>query len=319
VIPEAAIEAAHKRLQEAVVRTPLLEAGGLGEPEGTDLRLKCESLQHTGSFKARGALHKVLRLSPEEREAGVITVSAGNHAQSLAWAAARAGVSCTVVMPADAPRIKADAVRAHGGTVIPHEDRATLFDRLHREQETRGGCFVHPFDDPVVIAGAGTTGLEIVEDFPEVEWVVVPVGGGGLMAGVASAVKARVPEARIIAVELEDGPGLGPALAAGRPIPVPRPAGTLADGLVPPFVGAIALAVARTAVDRIVTVTEPELLEAMGRLLRVTGLIVEASGAAALAAVLTGKTGIPPGARVAVILSGGNLDPVVLRDRVLGP
>jgi hypothetical protein len=197
---------------------------------------------------------------------------------------------------------------AYGAEVILHGDRATLFDKLHEVREARGATFVHPFDDPTVLAGAGTTGLEILEDLPEADIVVVPVGGGGLMGGVASAVKAVRPSCRVIAVELEEGPGLGPALAAGAPVPVARPKATLADGMTPPFVGALPLAIARQRVDAIVTVTEAEIVHAMEALVMRAKLVVEGSGAAATAALLAGKVACPSGARVVCIVSGGNMD-----------
>jgi threonine dehydratase len=211
-------------------------------------------------------------------------------------------------MPADAPRSKLEAVRGYGSEVVLHADRATLFDRLREVERERGGTFVHPFDDPVGLAGAGTVGLEIVEQVAEAACVVVPVGGGGLMAGVASAVKQVAPSCRVVAVELAAGPGLGPALAAGKPVPVPRPADTLADGMTPPFVGALPLAVALTCVDEIVTVTEAEIVEAMAMLLTRAKLYVEGSGAAATAALLAGKVRLPRGARTVAIVSGGNVD-----------
>jgi len=279
---------------------------------GAPVFLKAECLQKTGSFKARGALNKVLSLSESERARGIITVSAGNHAAAVAWAAGSVGAPCAVVMPADAPRSKTEAVRGYGAEVIAHPDRATLFDRLRAEQEARGMVFVHPFDDPVVLTGAGTAGLEIVDALPDVDVVLVPVGGGGLFGGVTSAVLGRRPAARVVAVELEDGPGLGPALAAGKPVPVPRPYGTLADGMTPPFVGALPLAIAREAGVEIVTVTEPEMTAAMRLLAGRAKLVTEASGAATTAALLHGKCRIPAGARVACLVSGGNIDPAVL-------
>jgi threonine dehydratase len=218
------------------------------------------------------------------------------------------------VMPTDAPRSKLDAVRGYGAETILHPDRATLFDKLEREREARGATFVHPFDDPVGLAGAGTAGLEIAEDLPETQAVIVPVGGGGLLCGVACAVKAILPKARIIAVELEAGPGLKPALEAGKPIPVPRPANTLADGMTPPFVGAIPLEAARRLVDEIVTVSEEEIIAAMDLLLMRAKLYVEGSGAAATAALLAGKATVSDGARVVTIVSGGNVD----RERLCG-
>ena len=310
MIPLAEIRAAAQRIEGEVHHTPLLSAAALGARAGVRLFLKCENLQKTGSFKPRGALNKVLSLSAAERERGLVTVSAGNHAQAVAWAAARVGAPCTVVMPADAPRSKMDAVRGYGAEIIPHADRATLFDRLNAVQAERGFTFIHPFDDPVVLAGAGTTGLEIVADLPDVEAVIVPVGGGGLLGGVASAVKGLRPGCRVIAVELAAGPGLGPALAAGKPVPVARPA-TLADGMTPPFVGALPLAIARCAVDEIVTVSEEAIIDAMKLLMTRAKLWVEGSGAAATAALLAGAAGLGlrPGAPVVAIVSGGNVDP----------
>lgn len=312
------IRSAALRLRGRVHRTPLLSAASLGDRAQVRLHLKCESLQKTGSFKPRGALNKVLCLAPEERAKGLITVSAGNHAQAVAWAALQVEAPCAVVMPEDAPRAKLDAVRGYGALVILHADRATLFDRLHQEREARGATFVHPFDDPEVLAGAGTTGLEIAEDLPEVEAVIVPVGGGGLLCGVACAIKAMRPRTRVIAVELEAGPGLGPALKAGKPVPVSRPAGTLADGMTPPFVGAIPLEAARRFVDEIVTVTEEEIRGAMEALMTRAKLYVEGSGAAATAALLYGKTRLPAGTLTVAIVSGGNVDLARLCEALAG-
>jgi len=309
VLELARIRAAAARIHGRVHRTPLLSAASLGEAAGVRLFLKAENLQKTGSFKPRGALNRVLTFSDEERARGLVTVSAGNHAQAVAWAAREAGASAVVVMPASAPRTKLEAVRGYGAELILHEDRATLFDKLHEVRESRGLAFVHPFDDPETLAGAATTGLEIMEDSPELDAVVVPVGGGGLLGGVTSAVKALSPGTRVIAVELEGGPGLAPALAAGKPVPVTRPAGTLADGMTPPFVGALPLQIARELVDEIVTVTEAEIREGMRALAVRAKLWAEGSGAAATAALLFGKVRLPAGSRVVAIVSGGNVDP----------
>jgi threonine dehydratase len=216
-------------------------------------------------------------------------------------------------MPADASRSKLDAVRGYGATIVPHAERATLFDRLREEEARTGATFVHPFDDPVGIAGAGTVGLEIIEQVPDVECVVVQIGGGGLMSGVASAVKALRPECRVVGVELEACPGMTPALAAGKPVPVTRSA-TIADGLTPPFVGAHTLEVAKEALDDLVLVSEGEIMEAMRELLIRTKLYVEGSGAAATAALLAGKVKLSEGAKVVAIITGGNVDP----ERALG-
>ena len=308
-----AIREAAARIGPHLHRTPLLTSRLLGERAGVTLALKAESLQKTGSFKPRGALHIVLTLPPERRERGVIAVSAGNHAQAAAWAARVVGVPCTVVMPTDAPRSKLDAVAGYGATIVLHDDRATLFDRLREEEKRTGAAFVHPFDDPIGLAGAGTLGLEVMTDLPDAEVVIVPIGGGGLMAGTASAVKQLAPKCRVIGVELEAGPGMKPALAAGKPVPVPRPK-TLADGLTPPFVGAIPLEVAKECVDEIVTVTEEEIIEGIRALMTFAKLYVEGSGAAATAALIAGKVKLPAGSRAVAIVSGGNVDP----ERALG-
>jgi threonine dehydratase len=222
-------------------------------------------------------------------------------------------VPAVVVMPAGAPRSKLDAVRGYDAEIVLHDDRATLFDRLEAERAARGGMtFVHPFDDPVGLAGAGTVGLEIMEDVPDAEVVIVPAGGGGLLGGVTSAVKQIKPEVRVVAVELEEGPGFGPSLAAGRPVPTPRPAGTLADGLTPPFVGALPLAIVRQCGVEIVTVREEEIREALRMLVTRAKLYVEGAGAAATAALLAGKVKGIAGRRMVAIVSGGNIDAVRL-------
>ena len=307
-IPLDSIREAARRTSSFLHRTPMLSSRSLGERAGVRLDLKCESFQKTGSFKPRGALNIVLSLPAERRARGLITVSAGNHAQAVAWAARVVGVPCTVVMPADAPRSKMEAVRGYGATIVEHGDRATLFDRLREEEARTGRVFVHPFDDPIGLAGAGTLGLEIVEQVQDVECVVVPIGGGGLMAGVTCAVKALLPGCRVVGVELAAGPGMTPALAAGKPVPVPRPA-TIADGLTPPFVGALPLEVAQQALDDVVLVSEEEIQAAMRALLVRAKLYVEGSGAAATAALLAGKVKVREGARVVAIVSGGNVDP----------
>ncbi len=302
------IRAAADRIAGRIHRTPIVTSTTLDQRVGVRLHLKCESFQKTGSFKPRGALNKIESLGPDERSAGLITTSAGNHAQGVAWAAREVGAPCTVVMPTDAPQSKINAVIEYGADVILEADRTILFERVEEERQARGATFVHPFDDPVVLAGAGTTGLEIVEDVPDVDMVVVPVGGGGLLGGIASAVKAIRPEVRVVAVELEAGPGLGPALEAGRPVTVPRPQPTLADGMTPPFVGQLPLEIAQHAVDEVVVVNEAEIAAAMELLLTRCKLLVEGSGAAATAAILAGRIVLRDGARVVSVVSGGNVD-----------
>jgi threonine dehydratase len=313
MIPLPEIRAAAERVAGILHRTPIMSAQAIGERAGVALRLKCECFQKTGSFKSRGALNKVLSLPAADRARGLVTVSAGNHAAAVAWVARHVGVPCVVVMPTAAPRSKLDAVRGYGAEVVLHDDRTTLFDRLREVERERGLTFVHPFDDAAVLAGAATVGVEIVEDAGDLDAVIVPVGGGGLLGGVASAIKQLAPHVRVIAVELAAGPGLGPALAAGKPVPAPRP-DTLADGMTPPFVGALPLAIAREAVDDVIGVTESEIADAMQLLMTRAKLYVEGSGAAATAALVARKAGLPAGSRVVAIVSGGNVDP----DRALG-
>lgn len=308
MIPLDRIREAAGKIAGKVHRTPLLSAGSLGARVGVELYVKCENLQKTGSFKPRGALNKVLSLSAEERARGLVTVSAGNHAQAVAWAARIAGAACTVVMPTGAPASKIDATRGYGAEIVLHDDRATLFDKLAEVRDSRGLSFVHPFDDPEVVAGAGTVGLEILEDLPGVEAILVPVGGGGILSGIASAAKQIRPSVRMIGVELAEGPGLAPALAAGKPVTVSRPWGTIADGMTPPFVGALAVEIAKEAVDEVVGVSEAEIVEAMKLLMTRAKLYVEGAGAAATAALLAGKTGIESGSKVVALISGGNVD-----------
>ena len=306
-VPLSAIQEAARRLQPHLHRTPVFTSRSLGERAGVSLHLKAESFQKTGSFKPRGALNIVLTLPEARRARGLITVSAGNHAQAVAWAARVVGAPCTVVMPADAPRAKADAVRGYGASIVAHADRATLFDRMHEEEAKTGAAFVHPFDDPVGLAGAGTVGLELIEQVPDLDAVVVAIGGGGLMAGVGCAVKALRPQCRVIGVELAEGPGMKPALEAGQPVPVQRPS-TLADGLTPPFVGALPLEAARRHVDELVMVEERDIADAMRALFERARLVVEGAGAAATAALLARRVRLPERSRVAAIVSGGNVD-----------
>jgi threonine dehydratase len=303
-----AIREAAARIAPWLHRTPVLGSVSLGERAGCRLALKCESFQKTGSFKPRGALNIVLTLPEERRAKGLITVSAGNHAQAVAWAARAVGVPCTVVMPVDAPRSKTEAVLGYGATIVAHDDRNTLFDRLRAEEARTGATFVHPFDDPVGLAGAGTVGLEIVEQVEDVACVVVPIGGGGLLGGIASAVKQLKPTCRVVGVELAGGPGMTPALGAGKPVPAPRPK-TIADGLTSPFVGALPLEIARHHVDQIVLVTEEEIVRAMEALFVRAKLVAEGAGAAATAALLAGRVPAPESGTVVSVLSGGNVDP----------
>jgi len=301
------IERARARLAGRVHRTPLMSATLLGQQAGVSLHLKCESLQKTGSFKVRGALNKLAQLDPQERARGVVAVSAGNHAQALAWGAAAAGVKCTVVMPATASRTKADASRGYGAEVILFGDTGQAFDKAHALAKEHGYVFVHPFEDEQVVAGAGTVGLEILDDLGDVDAVVVPIGGGGLIAGVATAIKARASKARVFGVEPTGAASMRKSLDEGRPVRLDS-VKTIADGLAPMMAGNLAFEVVRQHVDDVVLVSDDEIADAMKRLLTYTKLLAEGAGAAATAAVLAGKLPLPRGGRVVSILSGGNVD-----------
>ncbi|MDE3152921.1 MAG: pyridoxal-phosphate dependent enzyme [Gemmatimonadota bacterium] len=298
---------ARERIAGHVHRTPMLSASRVGAMAGVSLRLKAELLQKTGSFKVRGALNAIRQLSDAERARGVIGVSAGNHAQALAWAARAAGAKCTVVMPEGASQTKLDATRGYGAEVIQHAWGSAMFDRARELADERGYVFIHPFDDPRVVAGAGTTGLEILEDAPDVEAVVVPVGGGGLLSGIAVAVKHRNPAVRVYGVEPEGAQALRRSLDAGRVTPIDPPQ-TIADGLAAPMTTELPLWAAQHYVDDVLVVSDAEIARAMGALLSSAKLLAEPAGAAGVAALVAGKLPVAPGARVVCVASGGNVD-----------
>ena len=311
----ADIEQARERIRGQVRRTPVLSATRLGDRIGVELLLKAEQMQRAGSFKVRGALNKISQLTPEERERGVIAVSAGNHAQGVAWAASTLGVRATIVMAATASETKIAATRGYGAEVVLVEGGITeAFEHVEQLQAERGSILVHPFDDPLVIAGQGSLGLEIVEDVPDVDLIVVGIGGGGLISGVAIAAKARKPEVRIIGVEPVDADVMRRSWDAGRPLEM-KPE-TIADGLASPVAGKLAYEITRELLDDIVTVTNDEMIGALKDLLVYCKLYSEPAGAAPVAALLTGKIELEPGAKVVAVISGGNFDLEALK-RVL--
>jgi threonine dehydratase len=301
---ERAREAAAGRLH----RTPLLRSGTLSEQLGAEALFKAELFQRTGSFKVRGVLSKLAALGEEERRRGVISISAGNHAQAVAWGAREAGLDALVVMWREASPLKKEATRGYGAAVDDSPaGPAEAFERLHELIESTGRTLVHPFDDPLVIAGQGTVGLEILEDAPAVDVVLVPCGGGGLVSGIAAAVKARRPQARVIAVEPEGSPALHEAIAAGEPVPVtPRSA---ADALSAPFAGGNGLALCRELGVESVLVSEDELAAATRWLYTRTKLACEVGAAASTAPLLSGKVSVEPGQTVVAVVSGGNIGP----------
>jgi threonine dehydratase len=290
------VERARATIGGRVHRTPTLTSAALGT------HLKAELFQKTGSFKARGALNRVEALTPDERRRGVVTWSAGNHAQAVAWASAQAGVDCLVEMWERASPLKVEAARGYGATVdTSPSDAADAYGRVQEVVEREGRVFVHPHSDQHVVAGHGTLALEIEEDVPGLTTVVVGVGGGGLVSGILTALDGR---ARVIAVEPERSPAFSAGLAAGRSVPVGTD--TIADGLAPPFAGDLPLELCRGRVE-VVLVTEEEIAEGMRFLYARAKLACEPAAAAAAGAVLAGKVEAGPG--VVVVVSGGNVDP----------
>ena len=287
--------------------TPVFSSEVLSRRIGARLLLKAECLQKTGSFKPRGVLNRLRLLSEEERARGLITVSAGNHAQALAWGARQVGAACTVVMPANASRSKAAAAESYGATVILHGAMAETFAKMEQLRAERNLTLVHPFDDPHIIAGQGTVGVEIVEQVPDVTKVVVPVGGGGLISGIALAVKRLCPTVKVYGVEPEGAASMFRSRAAGRAVRLDK-IETIADGLSAPYTSELTYAMAREYVDDVVTLTDEQIVEAVRLVLAHCKLLVEPAGAAGVAALLRGKIPLAPGDTVVAVLSGGNID-----------
>ena len=296
--------------------TPLLSSRTLTERAGMTVALKAENLQRTGSFKIRGALAKIASLG-SDCENGVVCASAGNHAQAVAYAARERGVPCSVFMPEGAPIAKAEATAALGADVrLVGESVDESLSAAQEWAAAAGHAFVHPFDDPVVVAGQGSVGLELLAQAPELRRVVVPVGGGGLISGVAIAIKSQRPEVEVVGVQVEACAPFPTSLAAGEPVAVTS-AMTIADGIAVKRPGALTLPIIRRWVDGLVVVSEEEVAEAMVFLLERAKLVVEGAGAVGVAALLAGRTGedLTTGTAV-VILSGGNVDPGLLGDIV---
>jgi threonine dehydratase len=309
----ADVRAARERIAGRLHLTPVMSATRLGQRVGASLSLKCESLQKTGSFKVRGALNTVAQLDRESRERGVITVSAGNHAQALAWASRDAGVPCTVVMPTIASRAKVEASRGYGAEVVQHGATSIeAFAHARTLASERKLVFVHPFDDGPVVAGQGTVGLEILDQASDAEIIVVPVGGGGLISGIAIAIKEQRPKVRIYGVEPTGASAMRRSLDAGHAVRLDS-LKTMADGLAAPMAGELTFEVVRRYVDDIVLVSDEEIISAMRGLLASAKLLTEGGGAAATAAILTGKIPVE-GKRVVSVISGGNVDLTLLKE-----
>jgi threonine dehydratase len=309
------IRAARERIGRRVHRTPLLHSSQIGTQTGTRLWFKAEALQKTGSFKVRGVFNRIAQMDATERSHGLITISAGNHAQAVAYAACVEGVRATVVMPAHASRAKVEAIRAFGADVVLLGDVFAAFARMQELREQHGYTLLHPFDDEAVIAGHGSAGLEILEDLPDVDVVIVPIGGGGLISGVAAAIKLQRPLVRIIGVEPDGAATMSAALAAGEVVRLDTIV-TIADGLAPPSAGETTLEHVKAFVDDVVTVTDPEIIRAMSLIMTRTKLVVEPSGAAGLAALLSGRVRTTPDQRVVILASGGNIDMERLKEMI---
>jgi threonine dehydratase len=306
------IEAARQRIEGAVVHSPCQESIPLSEITGMRIFSKLDNLQRTGSFKERGARNALAQLSKEQQERGVIAASAGNHAQALAYQGKLLGIPATVVMPKFAPLIKIGNCQKLGANVILHgRDFSEAKAHAHEIEKERGLAYIDGYDDPAIIAGQGTMGLEIVEQVPDLDAVVIPVGGGGLLAGVALAVKSLKPSVKIIAVEAEHVASFSAAMQAGKPVRIETQP-TLADGLAIAQVGANAFATAASLVDRAVTVTEEQIAVSILRIVELEKGVVEGAAATPLAACLSGQLAELAGKRVVLLLCGGNIDPNVL-------
>jgi threonine dehydratase len=305
------IEAAARRLAGIAVSTPLLPADAISEATGAQVRLKCENLQRAGSFKIRGAHNFVSQLSDEQVAPGIITYSSGNHAQAVALAGKLRGVPVVVVMPTTAPKVKRDGAERLGAEIV--YEGTTSVERLVRAEaiaEERGLVMVPPFDHRHIIAGQGTVGLEIAREWPDVDLVLVPIGGGGLASGVAASVKRLLPNAQVIGVEPQGAASMRKALDEGHPALLDG-IDTIADGLAPVIAGELTYEHARDLMDDVVTVDDDAILEATALLVSRQKLIVEYSGAAATAALLSNAVDVE-GRAVAAVVSGGNLDPSLL-------
>jgi threonine dehydratase len=308
----ADVEQARARIGDAIFLSPCAKSEMLSQLTGCEVFLKLENLQMTGSFKERGSLNKILQLSASEKAAGVITASAGNHAQGVAHAARISGIRATIVMPETTPMSKIRGTREFGADIILH---GAGYDQAYAKacdlQRQKGCTFIHAFDDPEVIAGQGTIGLELLQQVPEMDLVVVPVGGGGLLAGIATAIKALRPQVRLVGVEAERMPAMQASLAAGRVCPA-RAANTLADGIAVSRVGRHTLPILQQWVAEIVTVTEEQIANAVMVLLEREKTLAEGAGAVGFAALCNNRVRDIENRKVVILISGGNIDMTLL-------
>jgi threonine dehydratase len=313
----ADVRAARERVRGAIYYSPCPHSQMLSALTGQQVYLKLENLQMTGSFKERGALNRIAMLTPEQAARGVVAASAGNHAQGVAYHATSRGIRALIVMPLATPLVKVTATRGFGAEVVLHgANYDEACEEATRLCTAQGMTFIHPFDDATVMAGQGTIGLELLEQVPQFEAVVVPIGGGGLIGGIACAIKESRPEIRIVGVQTSRLPSMLAARAEGRPVTV-EPSTTIADGIAVRRAGDVTFPVVEKYVDEIVTVDEDEIASAILVLLEREKTLAEGAGATALAALLQKKTTvIPVGARTAVLVCGGNID-VTLLSRII--
>lgn len=298
---------ANETIKDSLKRTPVVECPTLKEMTGGQVFFKLENLQKTGSFKLRGALNKIANLTDEEKKAGVIASSAGNHAQGVALGATQQGIKATIVMPATAPLAKIAATRGYGAEVVLEGE---VYDDAYRKacelQKETGATFLHPFDDKFVMAGQGTIGLEILEDIPDVDVVLVPIGGGGIIAGIAKAIKSLRPEAKVIGIEAANAASMKEAVERKEVCEICS-SPTIADGIAVRKAGSETFKVVQECVDEIVTVTEEEIAKGILFLMEKSKVVAEGAGATTLAAILAGKVNIE-GKKACAVISGGNID-----------
>lgn len=303
------IKQAYDNIVDSIKRTPITESIQLNEELNSNIYFKLENLQRTGSFKMRGAVNKIASLTDEERKRGIIASSAGNHAQGVALAAKEAGIKSTIVMPETAPLSKVAATKSYGANVIQYGE---MFDDAYSKalevQKEQNSVFVHAFNDDKIIAGQGTVGLEIIEDIPNIDTVIVPIGGGGIICGIAVALKTINPKIRIIGVEAKAVPSMTNALKEDRIHMVHTTTKTIADGIAVKQVGEKTFEIAKQYIDDIVLVTEDEISNAILYLLEKVKVVTEGAGATPLAAILSGKIKDIEGKNVCLVISGGNVD-----------
>jgi threonine dehydratase len=309
------IQAATGRIRESIYISPCARSETFSEATGNTVFLKLDNLQRTGAFKERGALNKLLCLTDKERKAGVIAASAGNHAQGVAYHAGKRDIRAQICMPLTTPLIKVSATKAYGAEIILHgANYDEACEEAIRRSKNEGLTFIHPFDDDVVIAGQGSLGLEILQQHPDIEAVIVPIGGGGLIGGISCAIKESNPKVQVFGVQPSRLPSMKMALAEGKPVTIPA-ATTIADGIAVRRTGVRTLELVKKYVDDVVTVDDEEIANAILLLLEHEKTLAEGAGAAAIAALLNRKLHLT-GKRVAVVIGGGNID-VTLLSRII--